>query len=97
MLESEGDTQDNLSFAPVIGLEEPHPRRWAFWVHRGPFTSKSPTIAGWLARALQDPDITPPEQADLLRAMAPDVSRWADEHAPGLWAFLDEVFRSGQK
>lgn len=89
-----GDTNDNSSFAPVIGTEEPVPRRWAFWNHRGPFVGKSPTLPAWLARALQDPDITPPEQVELLQALAPEVARWIDHHAPGIWANLPEVLKA---
>lgn len=96
MNECEGDTNDNLSLAWYVGPEETRVRP-RFLRHRGnanpPFTH-SPPIPLWVVNALRDPSITPLEQVELVNAMAPDVARWADELAPGLWSNLGEIVKA---
>lgn len=96
MTESEGDTRDNLDFIRYVGAEEDGTKR-RFIRHRGnanpPFTH-SPPFPRWLLKTLRHKEITPQEQEELLRAMAPDVARWADDNAPSLWAYLPAVVAS---
>lgn len=88
-----GDTQDNLDVVIYVGPQEQDckPRFLRHRTNAHPIFSHSPPFPRWLLKTLRNPEISPHEQEELLRAMAPDVARWIDEEAPTLWAYLPAV------